>query len=131
MLLVYATSSSSSHSHSGKSRSGESRPSKSRSDGSKSHRHRSDGSKPKQSSTSNNMTVEATSVAHFNHTLEKAGDKLVVVDFYTKYCGPNKLITPTLENYAETNPGQVVVIMVTSITFRINCHLKSFKSIKI
>lgn len=51
-------------------------------------------------------TVDA---ATFHSFLEDNADKLCVVDFYTDWCGPCKMIAPELERLArEADPSRVV-----------------------
>lgn len=48
----------------------------------------------------------------FKNHLAKAGDKLVVVDFFATWCGPCKRIAPTLERMAQELHGKVHFVKV-------------------
>lgn len=47
--------------------------------------------------------------------LTKAGNKLVVLDFFATWCGPCKMISPKLGELATTYADNVVVIKVLNI----------------
>mmetsp|Transcript_24625 Transcript_24625/g.36905 ORF Transcript_24625/g.36905 Transcript_24625/m.36905 type:complete len:191 (-) Transcript_24625:195-767(-) len=48
----------------------------------------------------------------YESTLKDAGDKLVLVDFYTDWCGPCKMIYPYLEELARENSGSLEIVKV-------------------
>lgn len=48
----------------------------------------------------------------FDNLVEKAGDKLVVVDFFATWCGPCNNVAPHVEQFAKTYEDQTVVIKV-------------------
>eukprot|EP00891_Asterochloris_glomerata_P006189 jgi/Astpho2/6189/Aster-03599 len=41
---------------------------------------------------------------NYDQVLKDAGDKLVVIDFYTQWCGPCKVMLPMLEQLQEEQP---------------------------
>uniref|UniRef100_A0A7S4DIX7 Thioredoxin domain-containing protein n=1 Tax=Lotharella globosa TaxID=91324 RepID=A0A7S4DIX7_9EUKA len=43
-------------------------------------------------------------------TLKNAGGKLILVDFYTDWCGPCKMIYPYLEELARENPDTLQIV---------------------
>lgn len=47
------------------------------------------------------VVVDITSSEEFNAALESAGDKLVVVDYSTSWCGPCKIIAPKYDEFSE------------------------------
>ena len=51
--------------------------------------------------------VIISSTNHFNEELQKAGDKLVVVDFYADWCGPCRNIAPAYEQLSNSNTDVV------------------------
>ena len=55
----------------------------------------------------------------FYQVIEAAGDKLVVVDCYTEWCGPCKMILPTLQQWAEELEASVTIVK-----FNCNKHNK-------
>nr|ACF24551.1 chloroplast thioredoxin F-type [Gymnochlora stellata] len=48
----------------------------------------------------------------YETTLKEAGDKLVLVDFYTDWCGPCKMIYPYLEELARDYSGSLEIVKV-------------------
>lgn len=48
----------------------------------------------------------------FDDELQKAGNLLVVVDFFASWCGPCKIIAPKLEEFAERYADKIVVLKV-------------------
>ncbi|KAG5682658.1 hypothetical protein PVAND_011997 [Polypedilum vanderplanki] len=50
--------------------------------------------------------------ADFDAQLEKAGDLLVIVDFFATWCGPCKMIAPKLEEFSNTYSDKIVVVKV-------------------
>lgn len=51
--------------------------------------------------------TECTTKAAFDEELRKAGDKLVVVDFFATWCGPCRTIGPKVVEMAKENPSVV------------------------
>lgn len=51
----------------------------------------------------------------FDEQVEKAGDKLVVVDFFATWCGPCKVISPVLEKLSQKYSATIVVLKVISL----------------
>ena len=51
------------------------------------------------------VVVDITSTEELNEALEKAGDKLVVVDYSTSWCGPCKIIAPKFDEFSEQYQG--------------------------
>ena len=47
------------------------------------------------------VVVDISSNDELNEALEKAGDKLVVVDYSTSWCGPCKIIAPKFDEFSE------------------------------
>lgn len=54
------------------------------------------------------------SEADFDEQLKKAGDKLVIVDFFAVWCGPCKIIAPHIRKMAESY-GSAVQFMETDV----------------
>eukprot|EP00467_Chlorarachnion_reptans_P021209 CAMPEP_0114519586 /NCGR_PEP_ID=MMETSP0109-20121206/19094_1 /TAXON_ID=29199 /ORGANISM="Chlorarachnion reptans, Strain CCCM449" /LENGTH=164 /DNA_ID=CAMNT_0001700359 /DNA_START=325 /DNA_END=819 /DNA_ORIENTATION=+ len=46
----------------------------------------------------------------YYQTLKDAGDKLVIVDFFTDWCGPCKMIYPFLEELARDNADSLEIV---------------------
>ena len=66
----------------------------------------------KQESASNNSDpVNITSEADFNAQIIKSG-KLALVDFYADWCGPCRMLTPTINKLAAEYAGKVIVAKV-------------------
>lgn len=55
--------------------------------------------------------------ADFDDQLKVAGDKVVVVDFFATWCGPCKMIAPTLEDLAGKHASSLVVLKVSEWTY--------------
>lgn len=53
------------------------------------------------------MIKQVTNDNELNTELEKAGNKLVIVDFFATWCGPCKRINPVLEKLSEQYPNVV------------------------
>jgi len=47
------------------------------------------------------VVIDITSTEEFNAALAEAGDKLVVVDYSTSWCGPCKIIAPKFDEFSE------------------------------
>ena len=47
------------------------------------------------------VVVDIATTEEFNEALEGAGDKLVVVDYSTSWCGPCKIIAPKFDEFSE------------------------------
>ena len=50
-----------------------------------------------------------SSPEEWNQVMEKAGGRLVVVDFFAKWCGPCVRIAPEMERLEEEYGGRIVV----------------------
>ena len=61
------------------------------------------------------VVVDISSTDELNEALEKAGDKLVVVDYSTSWCGPCKQEMPVLEALHEKYAEQGLVIVGVNI----------------
>lgn len=57
------------------------------------------------------------SIDDWDSALEEAGDTLVVVDFYTAWCGPCKVMLPYLVKLQEANPDVKI--------YKLNCNKKN------
>ncbi|XP_076249166.1 thioredoxin-2 [Calliopsis andreniformis] len=53
------------------------------------------------------MVVEIKNFDDLKSTLEKAGNDLVVIDFFATWCGPCKMIGPKIEELAKSMPDVV------------------------
>jgi len=51
----------------------------------------------------------------FDRVIEGAGaDVPVLVDFYADWCGPCKMMAPTLDDFARTHSGRVLVLKLNT-----------------
>ena len=50
--------------------------------------------------------------ASFASTLEEAGDKPVLVDFFAEWCGPCKMAAPIIDGLADEYAGKAVIAKV-------------------
>jgi len=50
--------------------------------------------------------------ANFDSTLQEAGDKPVLVDFFADWCGPCKMAAPIIEEMAGEYAGKAVIAKV-------------------
>ncbi|VYS71074.1 unnamed protein product [Arabidopsis thaliana] len=71
-------------------------------------------------STNHNM-LEIQSANHLVDSLLNAGDRLVVLDFYSPGCGGCKSLHPKICQLAETNPN-VMFLKVNQEELRTMCH---------
>ncbi|KDR16041.1 thioredoxin-2-like [Zootermopsis nevadensis] len=53
------------------------------------------------------MAIHIKDWKEFDTKIKEAGDALVVIDFFAKWCGPCKVIGPKIEELATENPGVV------------------------
>jgi len=58
------------------------------------------------------VVLKIESKEMFDAELKKAGDKLVIVDFFATWCGPCKMIAPKLERMSEEYKEKVIVLKV-------------------
>jgi len=58
------------------------------------------------------MVYQVKDTADFDEQLSKVGDLLVVVDFFATWCGPCKVISPKLEEFATTYKDKIFVLKV-------------------
>ncbi len=47
--------------------------------------------------------------ASFQKTIESAGDKPVMVDFFAEWCGPCKMAAPIIEDLAHKYEGKAII----------------------
>ncbi|XP_010546157.1 PREDICTED: thioredoxin-like 1-2, chloroplastic [Tarenaya hassleriana] len=71
--------------------------------------------------TSTQNMLEIRSAQHLVDSLMNAGDRLVVVDFYSPGCGGCKSLHPKIYQLAESNPG-VLFLKVNQEELRAMCH---------
>ncbi|ESN98400.1 hypothetical protein HELRODRAFT_176860 [Helobdella robusta] len=45
----------------------------------------------------------------FKETLKSAGDKAIIIDFFTTWCGPCKAIAPKFEAMAKSHPKAICI----------------------
>lgn len=57
------------------------------------------------------MSIKVLNKTNFNETVNNA-DKVVLVDFYADWCGPCKMLAPTINKLAEENTDSVDVYKV-------------------
>lgn len=50
--------------------------------------------------------------ADFDQTMQNAGDKPVLVDFYADWCGPCKMAAPIIDQLAQEYEGKAVIAKV-------------------
>ncbi|KAL0738404.1 hypothetical protein Bca4012_014614 [Brassica carinata] len=72
-------------------------------------------------STKDNM-LEIHSANHLVDSLLNAGDRLVVLDFYSPGCGGCKSLHPKICQLAESNPNDVMFLKVNQEELRTMCH---------
>jgi thioredoxin len=56
--------------------------------------------------------LHVTTQAEFDALMTKAGDKMVVVDFYADWCGPCRRLAPELAAFADWHRASVMVVKV-------------------
>ncbi|KAM4714868.1 thioredoxin-like [Anableps anableps] len=61
------------------------------------------------------MVREVKNQAEFKKILREAGDKLVVVDFTAKWCGPCRMIGPIFEALSEKPENQNVIFLKVDV----------------
>ncbi|CAG8436826.1 365_t:CDS:2 [Scutellospora calospora] len=59
------------------------------------------------------MPINIQNLDDFKNKLEKAGDQLVVVDFWADWCGPCKIIAPKFEEFSKEF-GEVIFLKVNT-----------------
>jgi thioredoxin 1 len=65
------------------------------------------GSSEKKSSISSILTGK-----ELDAVMERSGDTLIVFDMYADWCGPCRMLAPTLETIAQENKGKVIFYRV-------------------
>mmetsp|Transcript_25158 Transcript_25158/g.40898 ORF Transcript_25158/g.40898 Transcript_25158/m.40898 type:complete len:149 (-) Transcript_25158:191-637(-) len=60
--------------------------------------------------------LDVGSEAAFDETVSGAGDKLVIIDYSTTWCGPCKVIAPKFDEFSETYPDSIFVKVIGDAT---------------
>ena len=58
------------------------------------------------------MVYECVDDDDFEKHLNESGSKPVIVDFYTSWCGPCKLVAPRFEEYANNYSDKMIFLKV-------------------
>jgi len=61
---------------------------------------------------SHNWVINVSWPDQFAKVLEENKDKLIIADFWAPWCGPCRMVAPTLEQIAKDYEGKVIVVKV-------------------
>lgn len=72
------------------------------------------------------MAKQITGDQEFYDLLQENKDKLILVDFFARWCGPCKKLSPRLEELAKKHKAKLLVLKVDVDLFgKLSSHVKS------